>query len=305
MRLLCTSCACSSRAFSRAVTLPSAWAFVSSFSTCCWPRSSLRVSRGVSAPDLTPWSIRCSWRSCRRSTRVSWAKAGVATASATIPMTATLTTCIGRFLLVTGWGRDRPYQLLSVRRIYVRGRLHGRSGGAGLEIRALARDLVAREGEEIAAVDLDRLPLRGRAGEAPLREPAGARDEVPRLREPRVREHLEHPCERPAHVLAPGVARATRLGARGGFVDTVLRHEGHQQVDVVTVPASLEERVQIVCGHHEREHRAGAAAASIPHTSGRERDRVPCMSSAMPSGPIHLCAHPQRSHILRPGRRLP
>src|SRR6185295_14998572 len=76
------------------------------------------------------------------------------------------------------------------------------SGRTGLEIRALTGDLVAREGEEVAAVDLDRLPLAGGAGEAPFRDPAVARDEVAGLGESRVREHLEHPRERLAHPLA-------------------------------------------------------------------------------------------------------
>ena len=48
---------------------------------------------------------------------VSCAKAGVATASVTIPIMAIFATCMGLFLLVTGWGRDRPWHLLSVRRI--------------------------------------------------------------------------------------------------------------------------------------------------------------------------------------------
>src|SRR5260370_37335398 len=52
------------------------------------------------------------------------------------------------------------------------------SAGARLQERALARDLAAREREEIAAVHLDAPPVGGGPGEAPLRHRAIARHHV-------------------------------------------------------------------------------------------------------------------------------
>src|SRR5207245_6455290 len=52
------------------------------------------------------------------------------------------------------------------------------SAGARLQERALARDLAAREREEIAAVHLDAPPVGGGPGEAPLRNRAIARHHV-------------------------------------------------------------------------------------------------------------------------------
>jgi hypothetical protein len=97
---------------------------------------------------------------------------------------------------------------------------------------------------------------------------------VARLAEPGVREHLEHPGEGLAHALAPGVARAPGVRARGALEDAVVGHEGHQEIDVVTVPAVGEERFQVVGGHHGRDPRAVAprqfpihlvARAAAPH----------------------------------------
>src|SRR5262245_8443416 len=66
-----------------------------------------------------------------------------------------------------------------------------RSTRSGLQVRVLHRDLVALEGEDIAAGDLDLLAVRRGAGEEPLREPAVARHEVPRVAEVHIGESLE------------------------------------------------------------------------------------------------------------------
>src|SRR5690242_2259162 len=123
------------------------------------------------------------------------------------------------------------------------------SGDPVLEVRVLLDDLVAGKREDVAAVDLDLLALGRGAAEHPLREATVARDEVARLAEVRVGEHLEHAREGLAHALAAFVARPTHRLAGGRLEDTVVGHERHDVVDVVAVPA-LTERFQIFHRHH-------------------------------------------------------
>src|SRR5262249_26012167 len=118
-----------------------------------------------------------------------------------------------------------------------------------LEVRVLLHDLVATEREDVAGVDLDLLALGSSAGEPPLPQPTIAGDEMARLAEIRVREHLEDLCEGLAHALAALVARAADFLARGRLEHAVVGHEGHDEVDVVAIPA-VAERFQIFDRHH-------------------------------------------------------
>src|SRR5262249_36453473 len=119
----------------------------------------------------------------------------------------------------------------------------------GLEERALHRDLALAEREHIAAVDLDRAAVGTGSGEEPLRQTAVARHEVARGAEVSVGKRGEHARERRAHTLAPDVAPAAGLGPRHALEDALVGHERHQPIDVVSVPAGFEERVQIFRGH--------------------------------------------------------
>src|SRR5262249_56194193 len=110
-------------------------------------------------------------------------------------------------------------------------------------------ELAAEKGEEGAAVDLDLGAVAGRAREEPFREAAVAVDEMPRAGKARVGVRREDSSERRAHALAADVARAARVRARGALEDAVVRHERHQAIEVVAVPAGLEERVQVFGGH--------------------------------------------------------
>src|SRR5919201_910780 len=69
------------------------------------------------------------------------------------------------------------------------------SGGPLLEVGALHGDPPVAEGEDVAAVDFQ-LHALARPREAPLRQPAIARDEVPCVAEVGIGEHREHPPER-------------------------------------------------------------------------------------------------------------
>src|SRR5512144_1569442 len=118
------------------------------------------------------------------------------------------------------------------RRIIAPRRAGRPSPGASFEKRALARDLVAYEGEEVA-VHFHPPSLGARPGEAPLRQSAVARHHVARRLEPHVGEGLEHAGERSAHLLPPHAARAAGLGPARALEHALLRHEAHQALDVV------------------------------------------------------------------------
>src|SRR5262249_21467932 len=87
------------------------------------------------------------------------------------------------------WGRGHPASLPGGE-----GSVRGLASPA-LEVGVLHRDLVAPEGEDVAARDLHLLAVGGGGGEEPLREPTVARDEVPRVAEVDVGEPLEHARE--------------------------------------------------------------------------------------------------------------
>src|SRR6266851_4864479 len=119
------------------------------------------------------------------------------------------------------------------RRIIASRRAGRPSPGAGLEKRALARDLVPREREEVAAVHLHPPALGHRSREAPLRQPAVASHHVARRAELHVGESLEHPREGPPHLLAADVTAAAGLRTARALEHALLRHERHEALDVV------------------------------------------------------------------------
>ena len=106
------------------------------------------------------------------------------------------------------------------------------------------------EGEEIAAVDLEPSAVGPSAPEHPFRHAAVARHEVSRLIETRIREGREHSGEGFADPLAAGVPRAARLGARRALEDAVVSHERHESIEIVPVPALVEEMLQLGDGRH-------------------------------------------------------
>src|SRR5215472_2110364 len=118
-----------------------------------------------------------------------------------------------------------------------------------LEVGVLHRDLVAPEGEDVAARDLDLHAVGGGSGEEPLGESTVARDEVSRVAEVHVGEALEHAREALAHRVLPYEALAPRIRARRELKYAVVRHERHEVVHVVPVPA-VAERFQVFdCDH--------------------------------------------------------
>src|SRR5262249_3483359 len=124
------------------------------------------------------------------------------------------------------------------------------SSRAGREVQALGGALAAGDGEGGAAVDPG-LGAGGRgASDPPSRDAALARHEVSGLVEARVREGREHSCERFAHPLAARVPRPARLGSRRALEDAVVGHERHEPIDIVPVPAFLEEVRRLVRGGH-------------------------------------------------------
>src|SRR5215470_3432608 len=124
------------------------------------------------------------------------------------------------------------------------------SSRAGLEVRGLEGDLVAREGEEVAAVDLELGAVGSSASEHPFRDTALTRHEVSGLVEARVREGREHSRESFAHPLAAGVPRPARLGSCRALEDAIVGHERHELIDIVPVPAFLEEALQLGDSRH-------------------------------------------------------
>src|SRR5262249_20473330 len=112
---------------------------------------------------------------------------------------------------------------------------------ADFEIRALDGDLAVPEREEIAAVNLDLPPVGRCAGEDPLRDTAIASHEMPGIIESQVRDGGEDPREGLAHALLPFVTRAAYVGARGTLENAFVTHEGHQDIDVVTIPTVIKE----------------------------------------------------------------
>src|SRR5215472_15445407 len=124
------------------------------------------------------------------------------------------------------------------------------SSRARLEVRALQGDLAAREGEEVAAVDLELGAVGPGASEHPLRDAALTRHEVSGLVEARVWEGREHFPEGITHPLAAGVPRPARLGSCRALEDAIVGHERHESIEIVPVPAFLEEARQLVRGGH-------------------------------------------------------
>src|SRR5262249_26696746 len=130
--------------------------------------------------------------------------------------------------------------------------IRGRPGlrTTSLEVRALYGDLVISECEEVAAIDLDSFAVGGRAPQDPLRDTAVARHEMSHGVEPDVRDRRENPREGLAHARASLIACPAHVRARRALKDAIVRHEGHQDIDVVMVPAFIEEHVQIPDRHH-------------------------------------------------------
>src|SRR5438445_429465 len=134
----------------------------------------------------------------------------------------------------------------------------------------------------------------------PLRHAAVARHEVMRVTEFGVRKDLEHPGERLTHTLASPVARAADFRARGALEDAVVGHEGHQDVDVVTVPAVAKERFQVLDRHH------GLLAASteisdMDRLTPQRRRPTRAMilrERALCQFPIHPSARAERHPVL-------
>jgi len=124
-----------------------------------------------------------------------------------------------------------------------------RLGDAGLEERILDRDLVPLERKDVTPVDLELFAVGGRPREEPFRHAAVAGDEVPRGSEVGVRESLEDPGEGLADLLTSREALAAGLRPRRRLEDAVVRHESHEVVDVVPVPA-IAKRFQILDRHH-------------------------------------------------------
>src|SRR5215467_7017638 len=157
-----------------------------------------------------------------------------------------------------------------------------------LEVGVLHRDLVAPEGEDVAARDLDLLAVGGGSGEEPLGEPTVARDEVSRVAEVHVGEALEHAREALAHSVLPHEALAPRVRPRRELEYAVVRHERHEVVHVVPVPA-VAERFQIP----DRDH-AGALRARHDAAEGPARQatifRARCIGARADGGRMYRVA---------------
>src|SRR5215471_10762180 len=154
-----------------------------------------------------------------------------------------------------------------------------------LEVGVLHRDLVAPEGEDVAARDLDLHAVGGGSGEEPLGESTVARDEVSRVAEVHVGEALEHARETLAHRVLPHEAFAPRIRARRELKYAVVRHERHEVVHVVPVPA-VAERFQIFgCDH------GGALRARHDAAEGLARQatifRARCMGACPHGGRMY------------------
>src|SRR5215470_2436602 len=159
-----------------------------------------------------------------------------------------------------------PRSIMGLARIrYSPGRSGSGEGLAGpaFEVGVLHRDLVAPEGEDVAARDLDLLAVGGGSGEEPLGEPTVARDEVSRVAEVRVGEALEHAREPLAHSVLPHEALAPWIRPSRELEYAVVRHERHEVVHVVPVPA-VAERFEILDRDHGGALRARHDAAEEP-----------------------------------------
>src|SRR5262245_13640597 len=131
-----------------------------------------------------------------------------------------------------------------------------------LEVCVLHCDLVALEAEDVAARDLDLLAVGARGREGPLRQAAITRHKVSCVAEMYVGEPPEHAGETFAHLLTPHVALAGGLRSRACLENAVLRHEGHEKVDVVAIPA-IRERFQVLDGDCHRVRRAHTRLRSV------------------------------------------
>src|SRR5262249_23107070 len=161
---------------------------------------------------------------------------------------------------------------------------------------------------EVTAVDLDSLPVGPRPREDPLRYTSIPGDEMTHLAEVGIREAGQHLRERLAHPLPSLVARAAGLSPGSGFEDTVVGHEGHQEIAVMAVPAAVKKRFQVFDPHHgllagfgdvrrgrnaapvtapDDQRRPGLGMASIPDTSGRAAVAPRCIGVA-PGGPPYI-----------------
>src|SRR5262249_34262033 len=153
-----------------------------------------------------------------------------------------------------------------------------------LEVGVLHRDLVAPEGEDVTARDLHLLAVGGGGGEEPLREPTGTRHEVPRVAEVDVGDPLDHAREPLAQGVLPDKALAPRIRPRRELEDAVVRHERHEIVHVVPVPA-VAERFQILDRDHGGALRARHDAAeeqTRQATISRARGQRAALDAAMP-----------------------
>src|SRR5215467_490052 len=77
-----------------------------------------------------------------------------------------------------------------------------------------------------------------------------------------VREPPEHAGEALAHLLTAHIALAGGLRSRTRLEDALRRHEGHEEVDVVTIPA-VRERFQVLNGHRHCILRGHAKVALV------------------------------------------
>ena len=98
------------------------------------------------------------------------------------------------------------------------------------------RYLSFAEREQIAAVHLHARAVAVRPGERPLRDAAIARHDVPRVRPASVRKRVEHGGVRGAYCRSPLAPLPVHVRPRGRFEHAVVRHHGHQRVEIVSVP---------------------------------------------------------------------
>src|SRR5262249_41872031 len=112
--------------------------------------------------------------------------------------------------------------------------------------------------------------------------------EMPGIIESQVRDGGEDPREGLAHALLPFVTRAAYVGARGTLENAFVTHEGHQDIDVVTIPTVIKECFQILDRHHRILANSNQDCWSAP-IAVPVNDAADDLAAAVPSQfPIHL-----------------
>ena len=104
------------------------------------------------------------------------------------------------------------------------------------------------ETSTIATMYLHACAIRPRPRKRPLRDPAVSMDKMPRIAPMGVGKRRPDICKRGPDGLTSGKATATDIWTRRSLEHTVLRHERHEGIDIVTIPC-LGERLQVLGRH--------------------------------------------------------